>query len=119
LLTAPSNSQEIPILTGIAGSFRFDHVLLQETRRFSSGSVSGIEVGVGRANLGTDVVPPFPLNNDDAADNFIYRRPNPPQLSGAYTLVLNFKASSPLGNGYTSNFTAGALTWEVCGYNAQ
>jgi hypothetical protein len=118
-LTAPLDSQEVPILTGLAGSFRFDHVLVQETRRFSSDSVSSVDVGVGRAHLGADVVPPFPLKSDSAPDSFWNWRPNPPQLTGAYDLVLNFKASSPLGDGAASNFSSGALTWEVCGYNAQ
>ena len=43
----------------------------------------------------------------------------PPQLTGAYDLVLNFKASAPLGDGTVSNFSSGAVTWEVCGYNSQ
>jgi hypothetical protein len=117
-LTAPSNSQEVPMLTGLAGSFRFDHVLVQEIRRFSSDSVSSLDVGVGRAHLGADAVPLFPLKSDSAPDNFWYQRPNPPQLTGAYDLILNFKASVPLGDGAASNFSSGAVTWEVCGYNA-
>jgi hypothetical protein len=118
-LTAPANAQEIPILTGLAGTFRFDHVLVQETRRFSSDSVVSLLVGVGRANFGADVVSPFPLKSDSAPSNFWYERPTPPQLTGAYDLVLNFKASSPVGDGTASNFSAGRVTWEVCGSNAQ
>ena len=118
-LTAPSISQEVPILTGLSGTFRFDHVMVQETGRFSSDSVAGLVVGVGRANSGTDVVSPFPLKSDTAPNNVLYERPHPPQLTGAYDLVLNFKSSSPLGDGTVSNFSAGAVTWEVCGYNAQ
>jgi hypothetical protein len=118
-LTAPSNSQEIPILTGLAGTFRFDHVLVQETTRFSSDSVVSLVVGVGRANFGADVVSPFPLKSDSAPYDFRYERPTPPQLTGAYDLVLNFKASSPLGDGDASHFSSGTLTWEVCGSNAQ
>ena len=118
-LTAPSISQEIPILTGLSGTFRFDHVMLQETGRFSSDSAGVLAVGVGRANSGADVVSPFPLKSDFAPNNVLYERPHPPQLTGAYDLVLNFKSSSPLGDGTVSNFSAGAVTWEVCGYNAQ
>jgi hypothetical protein len=118
-LTARSNSQEVLVLTGLAGSFRFDHVMVQETRQFSSDSVSSLVVGVGRANLGADIVSAFPLKSVSAPYNFWYERPTPPQLTGAYDLVLNFKASSPLGDGAASNFSSGALTWEVCGYNAQ
>jgi hypothetical protein len=116
-LTAQSNSQEVPILTGLVGSFRFDHVLVQETARFASDSVGSLVVGLGRVNLGPDVVSPFPLMSDSAPNHFWYERPTPPQLTGAYDLVLNFKASSPLGDGFASNFGSGTVTWEVCGYN--
>jgi hypothetical protein len=116
-LTARSNSQEVPILTGVAGSFRFDHVLLQETTRFSLDSAGSLEVGVGRSNLGPDVVPRFPLKSASVPDSFGYWQPNPPQITGAYDLVLSFKASGPLGDGAASNFSSGAVTWEVCGYN--
>jgi hypothetical protein len=116
-LTARSNSQEVPILTGIAGSFRFDHVLLQETTRFKSDSAGSLEVGVGRSNMGADVVPRIPLKSDSAPNSFWNWRPDPPQITGAYDLVLNFKATGPLGDGAASNFSAGAVAWEVCGYN--
>jgi hypothetical protein len=118
-LTAPSISQEVPILTGLSGTFRFDHVMVQETGRFSSDSVADLAVGVGRANSGTDVVSPFALKSDTAPNNVLYARPHPPRLTGAYDLVLNFKSSSPLGDGTVSNFSSGSVTWEVCGYNAQ
>jgi hypothetical protein len=74
------------MLPGLAGSFRFDHVLVQEIRQFSSDSVSSLNVGVGRAHLEDDVVPRFPLKSDSAPDNFWYQRPNPPQVTGAYDL---------------------------------
>jgi hypothetical protein len=119
-LTAKSNSQEVSILTALSGSFRFDHVLLQETRRFESDSVASLRVGVGRANREADIVSPLPLKSDSAPSNFWYERPSPPQLTGAYDLVLNFKASAPLGDGAAaSNLSAGTVAWEVCGYNAQ
>ena len=116
-LIARASSQEVPILTALAGNFRFDHVLVQETARFSSDSADSLVVGVGRAGFGPDVVASFALQSDSAPYNFWYERPGPPQLTGAYDLVLNFKASSPLGDGAASNFSSGALTWEVCGYN--
>ena len=90
---------------------------MQETARFSSDSVGSVVVGVGRAGSGADVISPFPLKSDSAPDNFWYERPTPPQLTGAYDLVLNFKASSPLGDGTASNFDSGTVAWEVCGYN--
>jgi hypothetical protein len=118
-LTAKANSQEVSILTGLPGSFRFDHVLLQETKRFASDSVASLTVGLGRANREADIVASFPLKSDSAPSNFWYERPAPPQLSGAYDLVLKFKASAPLGDGAASNLSAGTVAWEVCGYNAQ
>lgn len=117
-LTAPSASQEVPILTALAGNFRFDHVLVQETTRFASDSAGSLVVGVGRAAFPPDVLSPFALESPSAPYNFSYQRPSPPQITGAYDLVLNFKASGPLGDGYVSNFSSGALSWEVCGYNA-
>ena len=105
------------MLTGLAGNFRFDHVLVQETTQFSSASAGSLTVGVGRANQGSDVVSPFALESSSAPYSFWYERPTPPQLTGAYDLVLNFKASAPLGDGAVSNFSAGAVAWEVCGYN--
>src|SRR3954452_19541348 len=35
-LTAKSTSQEVPILSAIPGTYRFDHVLLRETVQFVS-----------------------------------------------------------------------------------
>jgi hypothetical protein len=117
-LTAPSASQEVPILTALAGNFRFDHVLVQETSRFSPDSAGGLVVGVGRAGFPPDVLSPFALESPSAPYNFSYERPSPPQITGAYDLVLNFKAFAPLGDGNVSNFSSGALSWEVCGYSA-
>jgi hypothetical protein len=117
-LTAKSNSQEVPILTGLTAGFRFDHVLVQETTRFASDSLASLVVAVGRPNLEADIVPPFPLMSDSAPYNFRYERPAP-HLSAAYDLVLYFKAPSPLGDGAASKFSAGEVAWEVCGYNAR
>jgi hypothetical protein len=109
--------QEVPILNGLTGAFRFDHVLLRETRRFSSDSVGSLVVGVGRPNAGADVLSPLSLKSDSAPDNSSYERPVPPQRTGAYDLVLQFKGSSTLGDGAASNFASGAVSWEICGYN--
>ena len=116
-LTAKSTIQEVPIFSGLTGSFRFDHVLLRETRRFSSDSVGSLVVGVGRPNGKSDVLSPFSLKRDSAPDNFAYERPVPPQRAGAYDLVLHFKGSSTLGDGAASNFSNGTVSWEICGYN--
>jgi hypothetical protein len=107
----------VPILSGLTGGFRFDHVLLRETRRFSSDTVASLTVGVGRPNGKSDVLSPFSLKSDSAPDNFSYERPVPPQRTGAYDLVLHFKASSSLGDGAVSNFSNGTVSWEICGYN--
>jgi len=116
-LTAKSASQQVPILTGLSGSFRFDHVLLRETEAFAGGEPGKVTVGVGRANGNADVVTPFPLRNATAPWFFWYERPSPPQLAGAYDLALYFEAAFPLGDGTVSNLKAGAVTWEVCGFN--
>jgi len=116
-LTAKSASQQVPILTGLSGSFRFDHVLLRETEAFGGSEPGKVTVGVGRANGSADVITPFPLRNATAPWFFWYERPSPPQLAGAYDLVLYFEAAFPLGDGTLSNLKAGALTWEVCGFN--
>ena len=101
------------------GTFRFDHVLLQETRRFASDGVASLAVGLGRPNQQADIVAAVPLKSDSAPSSFWYERPSPPQLTGAYDLVLNFKGSSPLGDGAASNFSSGTVAWEICGYTAQ
>jgi hypothetical protein len=116
-LTAKSSVQEVPIVNGLTGAFRFDHVLVRETRRFSSDSAGSLVVGMGRQNGGADVLSPFSLKSDSAPDNFSYERPVPPQRTGAYDLVLQFKASSTLGDGATSNLATGTVSWEICGYN--
>ena len=118
-LTAVSKSQEIPILPGLSGSFRFDHVLVRETRRFASESVATLSVGLGRAGFGADIIPAIPLKSASAPFSFWYDRLTPPQLTGTYDLVLYFQAPSLLGNGESSNFKEGAVAWEVCGYNAR
>ena len=118
-LSAKANSQEIPILTGLAGGYRFDHILVRETAKFTSSSVTKLSVGVGRANLGADVISPFPLMSAYAPNNYWSDRPVPPQLSGAYDLVLYFEATSALGDGTASNLGAGTVAWEICGYNVR
>ncbi|MEO8595007.1 MAG: hypothetical protein ABI759_16935 [Candidatus Solibacter sp.] len=116
-LTAKSEAQEVPIVTGLAGSFRFDHVLLRETARFSDADKGKVSVGLGRANRGADVISPLPLGNATAPHFFWYERPAPPQIAGAYDLVLFFQAAFPLGDGTASNLKAGTVTWEVCGFD--
>jgi hypothetical protein len=47
--------------------------------------------------------------------NFWSARPIPPQLTSAYSIVLNFSVTS----GYVNAAAAGVLTWEACGYAAR
>ena len=115
-LTAKSNSQEVVVLAAIPGSFRFNHVLLRESTPFDLPTEGTISVAMGRPAVGNDVSSPFTLGNAPP-DNSWYERPGPPQLAGAYDLVLFFQASFPLGDGDTSNLKRGTVTWEVCGYN--
>ena len=116
-LTAKANSQEVPVLTALPGSFRFNHVLLRESTQFSSTPSGTLSVAMGRPGNGTDVISPFTLRNP-VLNSFWYDRPGPPQLAGAYDLVLFFQASFPLGDGATSHLTGGRVTWEVCGFNS-
>jgi hypothetical protein len=115
VLTAKSDSQEVPVLTALPGSFRFNHVLLRESTQFASTQSGTLRVAMGRPGNGADVVSPLTLRNP-AVNSSWYERPGPPQLTGAYDLVLFFQASFPLGDGTTSNLTAGTVTWEVCGF---
>ena len=105
------------MLAALPGSFRFDHVLLRESTQFASNPPGTVTVAMGRAGTGNDVVWQFGLRNP-TADSFWHERPGPPQLTGAYDLVLFFQASFPLGDGASSNLKSGTVTWEVCGFTA-
>lgn len=118
-LTSTAVSQEVPIVPGLSGNFRFDHVLLQETKPFSSDMVGKLTVSVGRPTIDSDVIPEYGLKSTTAPYSFLYDRPGPPVITGVYSLVLNFVGSSPLGTGTLSNLDAGSLNWEVCGYQVQ
>jgi hypothetical protein len=115
-LTAKSSSQEVPVLTALPGSFRFSHVVVYESTQFASTPSGTLSVALGRPGNGSDVMSPFALRNA-VVNSFWYERPGPPQLTGAYDLVLFFQASFPLGDGTTSNLAGGTVTWEVCGFN--
>ena len=118
-LTAAANAQEIPLLRGLSGNFRFEHVLVQEAKQFVATGVASLSVAVGRPGTGSELIPPFALMSALGPQNFWFDRPGPPQVTGTYDLIANFSAPSPLGNGAASNFTAGSVSWEICGYNVQ
>src|SRR5438874_12045766 len=86
-LSAAANTQEVPILTGIGGNYRFEHVLIQEAEQFSSARVKGLTGSAGRPNIGADLITAFALKGDPSQQNFWYDRPGPLLLSGTYDLV--------------------------------
>jgi len=117
-LTATATSQEIPIQTGISGSVRWDQVLISETTQFSGGAATALTVSMGRPGSSTNAEMTgalVPLRQSSGDVNFWSARPIPPQLGATYSLVLSFAATGANVN----TFTAGQLTWEVCGYAAR
>ena len=114
-LTANSTSQEVTVVTGMPAKFRFLHMVVQEATQFA-GTVNSLTVSAGRAGVDTDLIPAFALKSATAPQNFWFDRPGTPVLSGTFNVVLQFVGSSSLGNGNTSNLSAGGVYWEVCGY---
>lgn len=107
------------MLGGLTGQFRFDHVLIQEAVKFSSGIVNRLTVSVGRPNTDGEMISAFALKSDASPQNFVFEIPNPPVLTGTYDLVLRFVASSPLAIDGSPSFSSGSLYWEVCGGQVQ
>jgi hypothetical protein len=114
-LTAASASQEITIQTGVSGNMRWDQILVSETTKFTG--TTGLTVSMGRPGSSdaemTGTLVPLMVSSGDV--NYWSARPIPPQLTGTYAIVLNFSVTS----GNVNAATAGALTWEVCGYAAR
>ncbi len=106
------------MIIGLAGDFRLDHVLIQETRRFASAVVNRLEASV-RTKTGIEIISGFTLGSEITPQNFAYVIPAPVALTGTYDLVLNFTGSTPLAIDGSSNFNSGSLSWEVCGYQVQ
>jgi hypothetical protein len=119
MLTGSSANQEVSILKGISGAFRFEHVLIQETKQFVSAGVASLNVAVGRPGLRGELIPAFALMSPAAPENFWFERPGPLQVTGTYDLAASFSGPSPLGNGTASKFASGSMNWEICGYNMQ
>jgi hypothetical protein len=57
----------------------------------------------------------FPLMVSGGDVNYVSTRPIPPQITGTYSIALNFAVTA----GNVNAATAGSLTWEVCGYAAR
>ena len=114
-LTAAAASQEITIQTGISGNIRWDQVMVSETTQFTG--TTGLTVSMGRPGTNnsemTGAQIPLMVSSGDA--NFWSARPIPPQLTGTYSVVLNFGVTS----GNVNAASAGVVTWEVCGYAAR
>src|ERR1035437_150554 len=114
-LTAAATNQEITIHTGISGKVRWDQVMVSETTQFAG--ATGFTVSMGRPGTNnsemTGAQVPLMVSSGDA--NFWSARPIPPQLTGTYSIVLNFTVTS----GNVKAATAGLLTWEVCGHAAR
>jgi hypothetical protein len=115
-LTAAATNQEITIQTGISGNVSYDQVLVSETTQFA-GTFSGLTVSMGRPGTNdyelTGTLVPLMVSSGDT--NFWTSRPSPPQLTGTYSVVLNFASTGANVN----TATAGNLTWEMCGYAAR
>ena len=116
--TSSDSSQEVPMITGLAGNFRLDHVLIQETMRFTTTVVNQLRVSV-RTKTGIDLISGFNLGSEITPQNFAYVVPTPVALTGTYDLVLNFTGSAPLAIDGSSNFNSGSISWEVCGYQVK
>jgi hypothetical protein len=114
-LTAAATSQEVIIQTGISGNVRWDQVAISETTQFAG--TTGLTVSMGRPGSNnhemTGAQVPLMISSGDA--NFWSSRPIPPQLTGTYSIVLNFAVTS----GTVNTATDGAVTWEVCGYSVR
>ncbi|MCU1234470.1 MAG: hypothetical protein JWP63_2437 [Candidatus Solibacter sp.] len=114
---AAATTQEIPIVTSVPGRFRYGHVLISETTQFASGSVTLTKLSVGRPGVTTndELLPQTSFMQGSGDSWFAMDRPQPPTLTGTYSLVLAIRTTG----GNISALTAGAATYEVCGYAVQ
>jgi hypothetical protein len=103
-------------MISLPGSFRFDHLLLQEATRFSSAVVTALAVSVRVSDSDNDLIHNFALMSATAPQNSVAEIPDPPALTGTYTLLLRFVGATALAIDGSSNFSSGALKWEVCGF---
>jgi hypothetical protein len=116
---AAATSQEIPIITGLNGNFRFGHVLVSEATQIASGTVTATKVSVGRPGSTTDdeLLPQTIMMQSSGNAWFAFDRPQPPLLgaSNTYSVVLAIRTTG----GNVSALTGGAVNYEVCGYAVQ
>lgn len=108
-------SQEITVLTGLPGSYRYTNVVISETTQFSGGSGTGLTVSMGRPGNDLELTggTTIPLMLSGGDINYQSYVPPPPQLTSTYSLVLSFVGD---GTHLLNTYTAGSVTWEVCHY---
>jgi hypothetical protein len=107
---------EVTVQTGISGDVRFDQVKVSESTQFA-GTFTALTVSLGRSGSSnyemTEALVPLMVGSGDT--NFWAARPNPPQLSGTYSIVASFVSTGA----NLSTASAGALDVELCGYKSR
>ncbi len=120
-LTAAGPTQEITILQQMPGNWRWEQITICPTTRFlgqPSVTASIGRPGVNNTEMTGAAVPMLDSSNND---NCWTARPSPPQLIGAYDVVVNFHAYSVDStntqiDGDLSKLSSGVASWEACGY---
>lgn len=118
--TNNSTSQEITIHATMSQKWRFHHLILNEATQFTAAGVSSLTVSAGTQGTDTDVVPVFALKQ--AGANYWLDRPGIPAGglgTSTWNFVLQFIGASALSTGGVTNFSAGSLTYEGCGFKVQ
>lgn len=120
---AANVSQEIPIVSSVTGTIRYTSVRIAESTIFTS--TGGTPVTVLKASMGPpgsstndQLLPQFSLMQSSGSANFATDRPSPPQITSTYDLVVAFRVIVPNG-AFINTLTAGAVTYEACGYAVQ
>jgi hypothetical protein len=106
--------QELTLITGIPGSFTPTSILVSETTQFTSGTVTFTKVSIGRTGSTTDdeMLAQTPLMQSSGDVWFAFDRPQPPVVTGTYSVVMAFRTTG----GNVSDLTAGSATYKLCGY---
>ncbi len=112
-ITPGTQSVEYPLFQ-VDGSVRWEHVLVAEQDKF----LPDIDLAVAMGRPGPDTNSELTgayveLGKASALSEPWISRPNPPQLSGAYAVVLNFRVAD---GHLLQELTAGSLYWEACGF---
>jgi hypothetical protein len=115
---AAATSQEFPITGTMSGNVRFAGAMLSEHVQFASGSVTAVKASIGRPGASTndEMVPQFSLMQSGSDAWFTFDRPQPPVLTGTYSLVVALRTT---GGNVSAISTGAAINFEVCAYVAQ